>query len=36
MTIDNKPWGALVKQITDKEMTWYGRITGKTIKLKRL
>ena len=36
MTIDDKPWGAIVKQITDKEMTWYGRITGKTIKLKRL
>ncbi|WP_028911773.1 hypothetical protein [Prevotella sp. MA2016] len=35
MIIDNMPWSAIVKKITDKEMTWYGPITGKTIKLKR-
>lgn len=35
MIIDDMPWSAMVKKITDKEMIWYGRITGKTIKLKR-
>ncbi len=35
MTINNMPWSAQVKKITNTEMTWYGPLTGKTIKLKR-
>ena len=35
MMIDDMPWSAMVKKITNTEMTWYGSITGKTIKLKR-
>ena len=35
MTISNMPWSAQVKKITNTEMTWYGPLTGKTIKLKR-
>ena len=35
MIINNMPWSAQVKEITDTEMIWYGPLTGKTIKLKR-
>ena len=35
MTINNMPWSAQVKKITNTEMIWYGPLTGKTIKLKR-